>query len=72
MDSLNLESNHSIAILLESGCSIAATSHPFTKRKAFHILLEKFRPCSHKPSSNGKSLPAGEQNNIPTRTPSAP
>ena len=51
---------------------MSATSHPLMRRVAFHILLEKFLPCSHKDSSNGKSLPAGEDKSIPTLTPSAP
>src|SRR5690606_18141811 len=50
----------------------SVTCQPLIKRNEFQILLVKFRPCSHKDSSNNKSLPAGELNNIPTRTPSAP
>src|SRR5690606_32023951 len=69
----NLDSYHSTANLAASGCSISLdTSHPFTKRKAFHILLAKAPPCLQRSSSNIRSLPAGELNNIPTLTPSAP
>ena len=58
------------AFALAAGESL--TVQPLTKRKAFQILLQKLRPCSHITSSNGKSLPAGEVSNIPTLTPSAP
>ena len=37
----------SIAFTAAFGCSICFTSQPITKREAFHILLVKFRPCSH-------------------------
>src|SRR5690606_31326563 len=41
-------------------------------RKAFQILLEKFRPCSQSASSKRRSFPAGAEDNIPSRVPSAP
>jgi len=68
----NMDSNHSVASLAYSGCAISATSQPFTKRNAFHILLLKLRPCSHNASSNKISFPAGAASIIPIRTPSAP
>ena len=70
--SLILASNHLTAILLTLGCLLSAISQPFTRRKAFHILLLKFRPCSQRFSSNKISLPAGAESIIPIRTPSAP
>ena len=69
---LSLASNHFTAVLLALGCSISATSQPLTRRNAFHILLLKLRPCSHRLSSNNMSLPAGADSIIPMRTPSAP
>ena len=69
---LNFASNHLIAILFTSGCSISATSHPFISLNAFHILLLKLRPCSHRLSSNKISFPAGAESIMPIRTPSAP
>ena len=54
------------------GCSISAVSQPLTRRKAFHILLLKLRPCSQRLSSKRMSLPAGALSIIPIRTPSAP
>src|SRR5690606_2683801 len=69
----NLDSNQLIATLALSGCSnVLFTSHPFTNRKAFHILVENLLPWSHNASSNNKSLPAAAHDNIPKRTPSAP
>ena len=68
----NRLSNHSVASLAYSGCSMSATCQPFTRRKAFHILLLKLRPCSHSASSNKISFPAGAASIIPIRTPSAP
>src|SRR6266542_5400274 len=69
----NVWPNHSMAFWEASGCGMELlTSHDFTNRKAFHILFPKFRPCSVKLSSKGRSLPAGEHNSMPTRTPSAP
>src|SRR5690606_237726 len=71
--SLSLEFIHSIALADDSGCfNCSSMFHDFIRRNAFHILFEKFLPCSQYDSSNNKSLPAGEQSNIPTRTPSAP
>ena len=55
-----------------SGAPFSSISQFLIKRSAFHILLEKLRPCSQSFSSNNKSLPAGALNNMPTRTPSAP
>ena len=68
----SLASNHSTAMRLASGCSASTVSQPLTRRKAFHILLLKLRPCSHKLSSKRMSLPAGAESIIPMRTPSAP
>ncbi len=65
-------SNHCVAVALAAGCPHSATCHPFTSRKAFHILLLKLRPCSQRPSSNSMSLPAGADSIIPILTPSAP
>ena len=70
--SLSFASNHKVARFAYSGCSMSATSQPFTRRKAFHILLQKLRPCSQSLSSYKMSLPAGAANIIPIRTPSAP
>ena len=68
-----LFANHSIDTLEASGWARpSSTFHPFTSLSAFHILLLKFLPCSHKPSSKGRSFPAGEVRSIPTLTPSAP
>ena len=70
--SFNLASNHFTAILFPVGCSASSVFQPFTRRKAFHILLLKLRPCSQRLSSNRISLPAGAESIIPIRTPSAP
>ena len=67
----NLASNQATAILFAS-FSKSATSQPFTRRKAFQILLLKLRPCSQSASSNKISFPAGAESIIPIRTPSAP
>src|SRR5688572_17476543 len=69
---LSCDSNQSVATLCPWGVSISVTVQPFTSRKAFHILLAKLRPCSMSFSSYRRSLPAGELNNMPVRTESAP
>ena len=60
------------AAAFPAGCSRSRTSQLFSRRKAFQTLLLKLRPCSHKPSSKSRSLPAGLLSSMPTRTPSAP
>ncbi|GFI06376.1 hypothetical protein IMSAGC006_01119 [Muribaculaceae bacterium] len=71
--SRTFDSNHFKATLETSGCAAAlSTSQPFTRRNAFHILLQKLRPCSQSFSSNIISLPAGAASIMPMRTPSAP
>src|SRR5699024_10394467 len=70
--SLKRFSNHFEAVFCAWEAGLSIISHPFTKRKAFHILLAKFRPCVQYATSNIKSFPAGEESNIPTRTPSVP
>ena len=65
-------SNHATARRAASGCGTSAACQPFTRRKAFHILLLKLRPCSHSAWSNRMSLPAGAESSNPMRTPSAP
>ena len=75
--SFNLPLNQSALNLLlvnmaSSNSPSGFISSPLINLKAFHILLEKLRPCSTWLSSNKISLPAGELSNIPIRTPSAP
>ncbi len=69
----SLAANHLIPAAALSGCCASSlTSQPFTRRKAFHILLQKLRPCSQRESSYIMSLPAGAPSISPMRTPSAP
>ena len=69
----NLDLNHFKATLDDSSCSISVlTDQDEINLNEFQILLVKFLPCSHKLLSKSKSFPAGDDNNIPTLTPSAP
>ena len=69
----NCAANHSVAVFAVSGCAmLLSTFQPSTRRKAFHILLQKFRPCSQRLSSKRMSFPAGAESIIPILTPSAP
>ena len=65
-------SNQCVAWDATSGCGFSSTFHPLTSRNAFHILLQKLRPCSHSLSSYIISFPAGAASIRPMRTPSAP